>query len=174
MKVIESWEIEANFWKINPQFLVPQVFRKLYNEDKSKDKSQSSKILWGIALFNDFDSKYRQLDETQRRELVARDYFKDPKFEWNNYKEQIQAWDLFKSIMQRQAEQWERIMNEKRIFLDNLEYNQQNCELIETLMLSTEKLNKGYDSIMEKLAQEGNGGVVLGGGLESMLEKEND
>jgi hypothetical protein len=41
-------------------------------------------------------------------------------------------------------------------------------------MLSTEKLNKVYDTIMEKLAQEGNQGAVLGGGLESLLEKENE
>lgn len=173
MRVIESWEIEGNFWNLNPQFLVPEVFRKLYDEDKSKDKAQSSKILWALALYSDFDSKYRQLHQDQRKELISRDYLKDPKFKWKDYKSQIQGWDLFKTVPQKQMEQWERIMNEKKEFLDTLPFNEQNCRLIEELMLSTEKLNKTYDALMEKLAQEGNGGVVLGGGLESMMEKDN-
>lgn len=35
--------LEANFWEINPFFIIP--FSKIYNEDKSKNKADSSKLM---------------------------------------------------------------------------------------------------------------------------------
>ena len=40
MKVITSWDIQANFWESNEQFKAISPYNKLYTEDKSKGKGQ--------------------------------------------------------------------------------------------------------------------------------------
>ncbi|HNQ20722.1 MAG TPA: hypothetical protein PKI46_06645, partial [Bacteroidales bacterium] len=66
MKVIDNWDIQNNFWKVNPQFLLKETFRKLYDEDKTKDKHNSSLVMWGLAYLCDFESKYRQLSDKEK------------------------------------------------------------------------------------------------------------
>lgn len=172
MKVIEAWDVTANFWEINPQFKVKETFNTIYKEDKSKGKIDSSRLMWGIALYADFESKYRQLPEKEKKELIANDLWQNPKFDWTTVKDIIKAWDVFKSAAQRQMMEWERFTNEKTEFLKGLSFdNIINVEIGEKLLLSNVKLYEAYEKINEKLAAEGEQGTIFGGGMESASEK---
>lgn len=171
MKIVESWDTEANFWEVNPQFKVPEAFSKLYKEDKSKGKVESSKIMWALALYCDYDSKYRQIPDLERKNLITVDLLRTNSFDWNVYSDQIKAWDLFKSAAMRQMTEWERFMNEKSDFMKTLKYNGETAEQIEKLLLSNSKLYDEYQKINERLAQEGEAGTVFGGGIESASER---
>ncbi len=171
MKIINNWDIEANFWDINPQVKIPEIYRSFYKSDKSRDKKDSSRIMWGVALYADFDSKFRQLGKKDKQELICNDVFKDNKFNWKSIEPLIDAWEIFKPVTVRQMMQWERLMAEKDVYLSGLTYNEQSAENIEKLLLSNTKLYKEYEDIMSRLTQDGNEGIMHGGGVESLTEK---
>jgi len=171
MKVINNWDIEANFWEINPQIKIPEIYKNFFKSDKSRDKKESSTIMWGVALFTDFDSKFRQLGKKDRQDLICNDVYKDNKFNWKLVEPLIDAWEIFKPVAVRQMMQWERLMSEKDTFLSTLKYDEETAEMIEKLLLSNSKLYKEYEDITSRLIQDGNEGQMLGGGIESLSEK---
>lgn len=171
MKVMESWDINASFWELNPQLKIPSAFNRLYTSDKSKGKAHSSRLMWAIAFFADFDSKYRALSDSERKKLVAEDILKEPEFDWTTVEEYIKAWDMFKSVPMKQMCEWERLMNEKTEYMRTLKYNAETADEIEKRLLSNTKLYSEYEEIMSRLVQEGEGGTMLGGGMESLTEK---
>jgi hypothetical protein len=171
MKVIDSWDTEANFWEANPQLKAVSIYSKLYNEDKSKSKAQSSKLMWAVAFVADFDSKFRSLSEDERKKLVAEDYLKNPEFDWSVLEEHIKGWSLFMSPAQKQMMQWERLMNEKDQWLQTLSFDGNTADEIEKRLLSNVKLYEAYEQIMAKLSKENDAGIMMGGGQESLSEK---
>jgi DNA repair ATPase RecN len=171
MRTVESWDTLANFWEVNPQLKVPAVFNKLYVEDKSKNKAHSSKLMWAIAYYADFDSKYRALSDGERQKLVAEDILKDPEFNWEQVSSYIKAWDMFKTVPMKQMTEWERLMNEKTEYMKTLKYNSDTADEIEKRLLSNSKLYSEYEEIMSRLVQDGEGGTMLGGAMESLTEK---
>ncbi|MFO0089883.1 MAG: hypothetical protein ACK518_03695 [bacterium] len=171
MKVIESWEPDHNFWDINPQLKVVSKFAKLYNEDKTKSKAQSSKLMWAIAFVADFDSKFRSLSEDERKKLVSEDYLKEPEFDWTTVDEQIKGWEIFMSPAQKQMIQWERLMNEKDEWLKTLKFDGSTADEIEKRLMSNVKLYEAYDEIKARLSKESDTGIMMGGGMESLSER---
>lgn len=171
MKTVESWDTLANFWEVNPQLKVPSVFNKLYTEDKSKGKAHSSKLMWAVAYYADFDSKYRALSDGERQKLIAEDILKDSSFDWTQVQQYVKAWDMFKSVPMKQMTEWERLMNEKTEYMKTLKYSSETADEIEKRLLSNSKLYSEYEEIMSRLVQDGEGGTMLGGAMESLTEK---
>jgi DNA repair ATPase RecN len=171
MQVIESWDHTANFWDINPQLKVPSVFNKFYSEDKSKGKAHSSKLMWAVAFFADFDSKYRALSDGERQRLIIEDVLKQLEFDWTQLEEYIKAWDMFRSVPMKQMIEWERLMNEKTEYMKTLKYDSTSADEIEKRLLSNSKLYAEYEQIMARLVQDGAGGTMIGGSMESLTEK---
>lgn len=170
MKVVESWDIQSSFWKQNPQFTGIEPYATLYKEDKSKGKEDSSKHMWAYALLCDVESKYRQVGFTQRKDLICRDYLKDKKFDWVKHQKFIDGWELFKTPMEKQMEQWKRFIHEKNELMSTLKLELENWEVIEKMLLSNGKLQDEYDKIMKRINQEEDSGTVMGGAVESLAE----
>jgi hypothetical protein len=169
MKVIASWDILANFWEVNEQFKAISPFNKLYTEVKSK--AHSGKLMWAIAFYADFDSKYRALSDGERKKLIAEDILKEPEYDWTQLEVYIKAWDIFKSVPMKQMVEWERLMNEKTEYMKTLKYSAETADEIEKRLLSNSKLYAEYEEIMSRLVQDGEAGTMLGGAMESLTEK---
>ena len=84
--ILEGFNTDLNFWKLHPQLKVPLPFASILEEDKSKNKSKSSQIMWAIALLADPDSKFSNISYNTRKDMIAKDYLKDTKFDWSKYK----------------------------------------------------------------------------------------
>lgn len=171
MKVITSWDIQANFWEINEQFKAISPYNKLYAEDKSKGKGQSSIQMWAVAFFADFDSKYRPLSEGERKKLISEDILRDVGYDWQTLESYIKGWEIFKSVPMKQMTEWERLMNEKTEYMKTLKYSAETADEIEKRLLSNSKLYSEYEEIMSRLVQDGEAGTMLGGAMESLTEK---
>lgn len=171
MKVISSWDTSGNFWELNEQFKVITPFTKLYTEDKSKSKAHSSKLMWAIAFYADFDSKYRALSEGERKKLITEDILKEPEYDWIQLEVYIKGWEVFKSVPMKQMAEWERLMNEKTEYMKTLKYSAETADEIEKRLLSNSKLYAEYEEIMSRLVQDGEAGTMLGGAMESLTEK---
>jgi hypothetical protein len=91
--ILKDFNIDLNFWKINPQLII--VFDDLYEKDKSKDKITSSKIMWAIAMLYDPSDKnqFRNADFDVKKKAISDNYLKDKNFDWLLYVNEI---DLYK------------------------------------------------------------------------------
>ena len=78
--ILESFDTKVNFWINNPQLKAMGPFKKLHDDDKSKDRTVSSKIMWGVAFFSDRKSKYYNLPENEKKTLIAEDIIEDKLF----------------------------------------------------------------------------------------------
>jgi len=78
---------ENNFWELYPELLIIEELTQIYQKDKSKKKEDSSRIMWAIYFAFNPESKFINLPN--KLEILAKDYLKDPKFNWEGIKKQI-------------------------------------------------------------------------------------
>lgn len=170
--ILNNFETNNNFWEVNKQLCIPEQFSNFKVIDKSKNKEDSSKIMWAIALLLDPDSKFKRLKLQDKKNLIAKDFLKNEKFEWIKYKHIM---DFYEKLMltpaQRQLMIWEQKLDEKTQFMSDTTYDEDTAELLEKLLGSNSKLFGELERIKEQLEREDEGGIVKGGALESAVEK---
>lgn len=170
--LLNNFDIKGNFWKSNSQLELPEVFSEFKKSDKSKDKEESSKVMWAIALLLDPDSKFRRLKLSDRKNLIAKDMLKFDKFDWNKYKVLMEFYEkLILTPAERQLLIWEQKLDEKTQFMSDTTYDENNAELLEKLLGSNSKLFSELERIKEQLDKEGETGITKGGAEESASEK---
>ena len=72
---LHNFDIKSSYWKIDPQLKAIEPFATLYKNDKSKGKSNSSLIMWAIALFTDPESRLAKLSKARKQEIIQKDYY---------------------------------------------------------------------------------------------------
>jgi len=90
---------DNNFWDVNKELLILEQFSKYYSDDKSKDKQDSSKILWAVFYAYSPDSKF--FNYPNKLEVLSKDFIKNPKFKWESIRDII---DAFKNLVLSDAE----------------------------------------------------------------------
>ncbi len=173
MALTTNFDINSNFWSSNPLLKIPEVFAKLYEGDKSPQHSASSKLMWAVALFTDNnpDNKFKDLSETERKDLIIKDFLKEPKFKWGTIEHLIKEYDrLCMTPPKRQLRIFEIKLEDMNEYLKTLNYAENSEELVE-LMLKIPKLHEGLEKIREMINKEGDSGAVRGGAVESASEK---
>jgi hypothetical protein len=171
MKILNNFEVGANFWIMNPQLRIPEAFAVLHDKDQSKDCRKSSKIMWAIALLIDPDSKFSNAPYKDRLKLISNDYLKKEDFDWDKYKEAITYYEnMLLTPAKRQVVIWNRKMDEKTVYLDTLTY-EEDSEVIEKLLISNAKLYVELERINKQLEKEESDGVAHGGREESASER---
>ena len=165
-----------NFWKLYPSWKTPSLFHKLYLDDKSKNKDESSLLMW--AVIHMFDKSecnaYRTLDSIERVEVINDDILNDSKFDWKPYKELV---DFAEKIMMTEEERtyhtFVAYMENRRKFLEQ----QQSDLSFETLKQLDEAVKRNADIMKEldrlKAAVEltTEEGSAKGGKIESLGER---
>ena len=170
--ILNSFDTKDNFWKVNKQLVIPEEFESFRYNDRSKDKDESSKIMWAIALLLDPDSRFKRLKLQDRKSLIAKDFLKNEKFTWDKYRDIILLYEkLILTPAQRQLMIWEQKLDEKTELMSVTTYDLDNAEILEKLLSSNSKLFGELERIKEQLEREEDGGVVKGGSQESATEK---
>lgn len=164
MKVLNNFDTEANFWIMNPQLKI--VFDDFYTKDKSKDKTESSKMMWAVALITDSDSKFDNLPQDDKKDLVAKDYLKNPKFKWAIVKDLVSTYEnLILTPAKRALKIWNEKVLERAEFLKKTKYNLGTiggkgayvggtADLIDKMMANTKKLYDDYQRVIKDLEEE--------------------
>jgi len=169
--ILNGFDVEVNFWRANPQLKVPQPFADILNKDKSKGKSKSSQIMWAIALLVDPDSKFSNISLGTRKELISKDFLKDAKFKWDDYKDAMHFYEYnLVSPAKRQLLIWNKKMDEKGMYLDTLTY-EEHADTIEGLLKTNVKLFEDYERLLKLVDKETKEGATKGGAEESAAEK---
>jgi len=174
MSLLNSFDTDANIWEIEPQLKIPQAFNKLYSEDTSKSKAHSSKIMWAIALLIDSSeaNKFRNLREIDRKARIASDYLKDDKFNFDDYKELIDAFtELHSSKLEKELRQQELKLEERATFINDTKYDLDTGDKLDKFLINTGKLYEQIKSLKDQIRAERDGGNTKGGMTESASEK---
>lgn len=170
--MIYSWDINTNFWELYPELKI--LFSKLYKSDKSRGKDNSSKTMWFISLFTDSNSKYINVPEEERIELLCEEYMNDSKFYVNRKElldELIELYRLsFESPMQRHLRQWNNSLNDRTKFLATMKYSLDNFEELDKMAANTPKIYKAISDLRAELEKEEGDGNLKGGAKESLSD----
>lgn len=179
--MIDNIDPSFNFWDANPQMKI--AFRKLFEEDKSKQKNESSKIMWAITLLWHPDSKFRSVGEEYRKKLIEDDHLKindagrgkkgrPKRFDWDQYKEEIDKFkDLCLSKAQRFLVEWETKMEERAEFISMIPYDAETFEMLDKLLEKTDKIWKQYMNCLKDVEDEKHSGSSRGGAVESLKDQ---
>jgi hypothetical protein len=162
-----------NFWELNPNLLAIKSFKELYDSDtKSKNKTDSSNIMWSVCLIYHPQSTFKNLP-LKIREGVVFNFVGIKDLNDKKYKNIIDDFvDLVTTSAQRQLMQWNRILDEKSDFMKEKKYDEESWEMLENMMKSNVSLYKEYERILDALSKDGSSeGKTRGGGLESSSEK---
>lgn len=119
IKAPELFKGTENFWEYNPDYKI--VFDTLYNKDKSKNKEESSKIMWAMYHKMHQDSVFYNMKDKELE--ISTKFLKNPKFDWKKH-EDVEI--VFKDTILTQAErslyEWNELMRKRDKYLKNKEY----------------------------------------------------
>ena len=166
MKIPDLFKGDENFWEMNPQY--KYIFSDFYDKDKSRNKEQTSRIMWAIFFRMHPKSDFYNL--ANRDELIANKWLKDPKFKWSDYQSQI---DLFVDTILTQAEKslnaWNETMAKRDIFIHAQEFTLDSYEMtpagktvivkgtadqLDKMLANTSKLYQEYTKIQAELQKD--------------------
>lgn len=171
--IVTGIYIDENFWKQVPQLTSIEPFSSIYLADKSKTKGKSSLLMWAVASIADYDSILRNLPMKERVKQVVRDILKDKLLDYTDevtFQNLIKTYTyLQRNSANRYLDDWDMKMEERREYIKSLEYNAENCELIDKLLINTDKLILQRDKIIQQINKEKD--TSIRGNMElSMLE----
>lgn len=167
--IIDKELVNNNIWKENPYLLTLKTFKYIYDSDTSEGKEESSKYIWAIYLVYDYYSRYAHLPLEQRIKIVEEEFLQEPSF-FSLNKELLEPiitlyLDLEKTSERRYLEVWKDAVDKRTKFLESTEYNLNNFDLIDKMLLNSVKIlsQKGeIEAAVNKQEAHIKGGVVLG------------
>lgn len=99
--------LDNNFWKTLPELVIAPELDKLYTKDKSKNKKESSIIMWAIHLCESPESKF--FHHPNKYSIIAEKVLKNKKFDWEKI-ENIK--ESYRNFVLTEAERSLAIWNE--------------------------------------------------------------
>ena len=169
MELLSMFDTEANFWTMNPQLKIG--FKKLYDSDKSKEKIDSSTIMWAIALLIHPDSKYAATSLLKRKTIIEESLLNTQDYDWSKHEEEIRLFkDLCLSRSERTLITWKKKLEQIELFIDKQEYNFNTRKDIEDALKSLDTLWKRYRACEAEVDKEKATGEAAGGSMESLSD----
>lgn len=186
-----NWNTDLDYWSLHPGMKTFLVFDSLYREDKSKDKTESSKLMWAIALLVDPHEKnpWKNVNPLDKKMLISIDFLKDEKFNWDSediinlieaYKDKCLT-VAEKALVELQSKLAERakFIKETTYTLDWYEETEKGgvklmrgtAPQLDKMMTETKKIYDHLDLIKKQIETENISGSIKGGAIESASEK---
>lgn len=186
VSISKVWNTDENYWLMNPIMKTIKVFREFFEQDKSKNKDKSSKIMWAIALYKDPNdyNPWRNTSDIDKKILIAEDYLLDKKFNWEDHfiESLIDAYENFcLTIGEKELVRYELKLSDRGNFLHKTHYsldeydeetgkvNKGTADQLDKMMVNTVKIYEQYDLIKGMLTKE-QSGQTRGGSKESAAE----
>lgn len=182
-----NWNTDENFWQLHPVAKTIGQFQNLYKADKSRNKENSSQLMWAIALACDPNKNnfYRNINYVERKELIKTDYLKDKDFNWE-HKTIVELTETYEklclTIAEKELIRFEEKLNQRGNFLESADYSfdtysEENgkvlkgtADQLDKMMVNTGKLYDHLESIKDKMSDDEARGNLRGGEVESASE----
>jgi hypothetical protein len=169
--IINSFSPTANFWKNNPQLTIH--FKKFYDDDTTKDKERSSKIMWAIAFLVDpnENNTFRNMKYNDKLEVLKTNYLNEKNFSWLKYDSLIETYkQKVLTISELALHVLNRKLEERINLINDTPLNLQNAELIDKIQLNTTKIKKEIKDFERLLKEEDSSTTTKGNKKISLLD----
>jgi len=171
--MINTFDTDKNFWQEHPDMKVISPFKQIFENDVSKKKEDSSKMMWFIVLCYDRDSKLFKQPIEERHRIIGEDFIGDAKY-YEKWKIVLDAaiavyTDIQYTPMQKLMASWDKKLHQRAKWIDSLEYEDDD-EKVDNAMARTDKVYTAYKKIMDDMHKEDNSGMAKGGATPSLLD----
>ena len=175
MVLINNFDTDMNFWEVYPDLKLALSFKQLFKSDKSRNKEVSSKKMWFVVLTNALNSRFINIPEKERYDVIGEDFMGDK----NYYKSNKDTLDelindlkrLSETPSQRHLRQWVKTLEDRTTFLESVEYDLSNFKALDEMAANTAKLMDTFKKLQDMILKEEAGvGSVKGGGQESLAD----
>lgn len=155
-------DIDSKFWGKHPEVDV------IFNEERKL--KYSDKIMWSIFLFAHPRSKFTNLDDETKIDIISKDYL-GTIFDPSKYASTIQKLrNSLLSPIERTFVVWDQKFKEREKFLEDTKYSAATYQMIDKMMADTFQMKKQFDSIMAEFQKE-KSDKTFGDIEESLSEK---
>lgn len=189
IKINKDWTKDQNFWEINPQLTLHKPFSELYNNDKSKNKEDSSLDAWMIFFLTDPDptkNTFYRIPYQQRLATLQETYH-----EHFNPSEPIvktcleQYPQLILTAVERSLKEEIDSMVQRAELLRNTPYTLDKTTVennkaitikgtatqLDSMRAKTPKLYENYEKLQQKFIKQQEDTRIRGGRKETASEK---
>lgn len=187
MSTVELFTPDSNFWELNQQFKIANPFKKIYEKDKSKNKKESSLLMWFVALCYDLESRYYNLESDEKHNLIGEDFCNSSKYYYDNkdlLDDLIEAFcQLQDTPAQRNLRDWNDAILKRARFLKETDWSLDDyvedsngkwitkkgtASQLEMIHKNTRAIYLDYYRILEDLDKEKSQGTAKGGAVSSL------
>jgi hypothetical protein len=189
--ITKNWNTDLNYWDLHPINKTIKEFRDFYLADKSKDKKDSSKIMWAIAMLNDIheDNPWRNVRLEEKLIIIKDDFINDNKFSWEDPKIVLLNDTYFKfclSLMEQELYTYEEKLQQRSKFIKDTDYSldyyeedakgklslkRGTADQLDKMVLNSSKLFEQILGIKDTIARQNSESKLRGGASESASEK---
>jgi hypothetical protein len=186
--ISKNWNTDLNYWELHPIMKTITVFKDLYNKDKSKNRNNSSKIMWAIAMLVDphEENPWRNTSEEETKELVKEDFLQDEKFDWEHpsIKELVKDYERrCISVAERELVRLEKKMEERGDFIETTPYSLDSftpdgkvvkgtADSLDKMLSNTKKIYDQLSDIKKEIEKDKAEGHLRGGAIKSASEEK--
>src|SRR5690606_6317190 len=172
--MIQTFDIEQNFWDIYPDFKVALSFKDLYKRDKSRGKVNSSKLMWFVVYTRDLNYKYYRLSQEEKDAIIGADYMKNENFYLDNKEELDVLIEDYLRLMyspeRRHLMDWDKKLLQRSQLIASIPYTLDNYEELDKMAANTPKIYKAISDLKAELDKEEGEGSLKGGAMESLSD----
>jgi hypothetical protein len=182
LKIVDPTE---NFWIANPAFLTIRLFKSYHDEDKSKKKDYSSRVMWAIAFLVDMHPQnvWRNKGEEEKKPVLAEDVIGDKAFDWYKVQDLIDTYlSHCVSIPKKELRNFLNKIHQRQKFIDDTPFTLDSFDengrplkgtatQLDKMMVDTAKVWAVHDDLLAKFEEEDEEGAARGGRSESISEQ---
>lgn len=170
---IKEFLDKESFWKLYPGLEYIPEFKEIHDRDKSKNKMDSSKVMWAIAYLvdNSEANTYNGYSIDERKEVLKANFLNQPLLNWDTHSNRIEKFkEWCRTPEEKTLAEFDELMEDRKKLIKDKNYES---------AASLDKLVKTYDIIvktrqgLKSLAEDSNetGERVEGGKKRSLNEK---
>lgn len=152
---------EKDFFEQNPQI---KYFPEINKVVKEEGLERAGKIMWAIYLTEDPSSKFYPMHLLKKRELVQHIYLEDEEFDWEQYKELIEAYPEY--AMSHAKRRYKRLSDKFDDLVHRLE-DETDVTTLVRMYTNLEKILEGLDKAAKKVEKEEEDFLKARGGHEA-------
>jgi len=174
---IKNWQNNLNeFWKLHPSANKIGAFRALYDNDKSKDKSISSKKAWYCILYIHPESDFYNLNHTDKLHDLAPDLFPSGANYLSTHEELNSVMESATKACLSQTHKHLAILKEKLLeraeIYATTKYTIENAKILDDMLKNERNLIGAIQECEDIIKQSNKDGTVRGSGELSLMESK--
>lgn len=170
--MVESFNVDKNFWEEYPDVKIIEPFKSLYSNDKSKDKKVSSMMMWFIALCYSPASKFYKQPIEEKHPTIGEDFCGDSLYYEQNQVQLdnlIPAWIKWSmSELAQHVHELKELLHNRSAFIRSQRYDLENYEKLDKMVANTKTVFDNLKKAEEELLKEDGLGTGKGGAVASL------